>query len=221
VRAPREGSADAPTACYYPIFLALQGRHCLVVGGGAVATGKVSGLLAAGANVRVVSPTLSEELERLHVAATIEHLPRCYESIDAEGMSLVMAATDDREVNAQIAADCRELGVWVNAADDPSSCDFILPSIVRRGKVTIAASTSGASPALARRLRRDLEEFLTDDLAGLADLLSEVRTDLQTRGVMVDGERWQEAIDGHLRALVAEQRHDEAKGYLLTRLGVV
>jgi precorrin-2 dehydrogenase / sirohydrochlorin ferrochelatase len=209
-----------PSVCYYPIFLALQGRRCLVVGGGAVATGKVAGLLAAGATIRVVSPTLSAELEDLRATNGIEHLARFYQANDAVGMSLVMAATDDRAVNAQVAADCQQMSVWVNAVDDPSNCDFILPSIVRRGKVTIAASTSGASPALARRLRKDLEEFLSDDLAVLADLLSEVRTDLQRQGVAVNGERWQEAIDGHLRALVAEQRYDEAKAYLLSQLGV-
>jgi siroheme synthase-like protein len=135
-------------------------------------------------------------------------------------MALVMAATDDRDVNAGIADDCRDRGVWVNAVDDPSNCDFILPSVIRRGKLTIAVSTSGASPALARRLRKDLENFLSDDLADLADLLGEVRTDLQNRGTPVDADRWQVAIDAHLRSLVAEHRHDDARVYLLARLGV-
>jgi precorrin-2 dehydrogenase/sirohydrochlorin ferrochelatase len=205
---------------YYPIFVALSNRQCLVVGGGAVATGKVLGLLAAAARVRVVSPEATVEIQDLAASRKIEYLARSYEPHDAEGMSLVMAATDEPAVNAQIATDCRNLGVWVNAADDPGSCDFILPSVIRQGRVTIAASTSGASPALARRLKRDLEAFLTEDHARLADLLSEVRKELQREGKSVDAERWQAAIDDNLRSLLGSHRDEDARAYLLTRLGV-
>jgi precorrin-2 dehydrogenase/sirohydrochlorin ferrochelatase len=212
--------ADEAGSNYYPVFLALVGRPCLVVGGGAVAAGKVSGLLAAGACVTVVSPDLEPSLQSLAGERRIAHRSRRYQPEDVEGMALVIVATNDRRVNAQVAADCRSRGIWVNAADDPPNCDFILPSVIRRGKVTLAASTSGASPALARRLREDLTAFLSDDTSALADLMGEVRQELRARGISVEAQRWQEAIDARLRALLAQRRLDEARDYLLRRLGV-
>ncbi len=207
-------------ACYYPVFLSLAGRPCLVVGGGAVAAGKVNGLLAAGAQVTVVSPTLNQPLQKLAETAQIRHYARRYRPEDVSGMALVIVATDDRRTNDQVAADCRTHGVWVNAADDPPNCDFILPSVIRSGKVTLAASTSGASPALARRLREDLSAFLSDDTSALADLMGEVRQALRDVGISVDSERWQRALDARLRALLAQRRFDEARAYLLHGLGV-
>jgi precorrin-2 dehydrogenase/sirohydrochlorin ferrochelatase len=211
---------DPSTPAYYPAFLALQGRPCLVVGGGKVAEGKVQGLLAAGAQLTIVSPKLRPGLKKLVDDGELRHLSRSYEADDVRGMTLVMVATDDGTVNARVAADCRRHGIWVNAADDPPNCDFILPSVIRKGRVTLAASTSGASPALARRLREELEVFLSDDLSALADLLADVRSELQVLHVSVGAERWQEAIDGQLRALLAQRRYDEARCRLVTRLGV-
>ena len=211
-------SRQAPL--YYPVFLSLQDRCCLVVGGGAVAAGKVTGLLAAGARVRIVSPTLSAALDELRAEGRIEYRRRTYEELDADGVALVMVATNDPVVNAQVAAACRRRRIWVNVADDPPNCDFILPSVIRRGKVTLAASTSGASPALARKLREELEDFLSEDFAALADLLGDVRTELQERGVSLDSARWQRAIDGRLRALLAQGRHEEARAHLIESLGV-
>lgn len=205
---------------YYPVFLALEGKPCLVVGGGAVALGKVSGLLRAGARVTVVSPTLRPELLELLEQGRIRHSAREYEARDIEGMTLVMVATDDGAVNRQVATDCRAGGVWVNASDDPPNCDFILPSVIRKGQVTVAASTAGASPALARRLREELEVYLSDDFEPLADLLAEMRQELRARRVTVDAETWQRAIDGQLRALLAQRRYGQARAYLLARLGV-
>jgi precorrin-2 dehydrogenase/sirohydrochlorin ferrochelatase len=207
-------------ARYYPVFLALEGRLCLVVGGGTVATGKVKGLIAAGAAVRIVSPALTQELNGLVSEGRAEYSRRPYEESDIEGTTLVMAATNDPEVNAAVAADCRARGIWVNSADDPPHCDFILPSVIRRGKVTVAASTSGASPALARKLREELESFLSEDFGALADLLGEVRTELQLRAVTVSGACWQEAIDDDLRSLVANGLYEKARQYLLNALGV-
>lgn len=205
---------------YYPVFLALEGKPCLVVGGGAVALGKVSGLLRAGARVTVVSPALRPELLELLEQGRIRHSAREYEARDIEGMTLVMVATDDGAVNRQVATDCRAGGVWVNASDDPPNCDFILPSVIRKGQVTVAASTAGASPALARRLREELEVYLSDDFEPLADLLAEMRQELRARRVTVDAETWQRAIDGQLRALLAQRRYGQARAYLLARLGV-
>lgn len=205
---------------YYPIFLELSGRPCLVVGGGRVALGKVTGLLTAGARVQVVSPALDAKLHELLERGEIAYSGREYEERDLDGIELVFVATDATAVNARVAADCRKRHLWVNAADDPANCDFILPSIVRKGAITLAASTSGSSPALARRLREELEAYLTDDLVSLADLVTEVRRALRERGVAVNADTWQKAMDEHLRDLLAQQRLDEARDYLLARLGV-
>jgi siroheme synthase-like protein len=130
----------------------------------------------------------------------------------------VLTATDDAAVNQRVSADCRSAGTWINSADDPPNCDFILPSVIRRGRVTVAASTAGGSPALARRLRQELEAFLGDDVALLADLLAEVRTELQRQRIVVAAATWQMAIDARLRALLAQGRYAEGKAYLLERL---
>src|SRR3972149_1483367 len=137
-----------------------------------------------------------------------------------DGYELAVVATDDGSVNAAVAREGRERRVWVNAVDDPPNCDFILPSVVRRGDVVIAISTGGASPALARRLREELEAFLEEDNAPLAELLQDVRRELRARGIVVDTETWQRAIDGRLPALLAQQRAGEARAYLLTSLGL-
>jgi len=211
-------SSVLPT--YYPIFLAIQEKRCLVVGGGEVAAGKIRGLLEAGAKVIVVSPRLNTGLQRLSDERRIAHRTGEYTAVDLDGVDLVFCATDDGSVNARVAADCRRRGIWVNAADDPPNCDFILPSVIRKGRVTLAASTSGGSPALARRLREELEVFLSEDIAALADLLAEVRAALQGRQINISPARWQQAIDSRLRALLAQSRTLEARAYLLETLGV-
>ncbi len=205
---------------YYPIFVEMAGRRVLVVGGGNVAEGKVAGLLTTGADVTVVAPDLTPALRKRHAAGEFRHNAREYSDGDLEGYEVCFVATDDGAVNAQVAAEGKRRGIWVNAADDPTYCDFILPSVVRQGDVVVAASTGGASPALARRLREDLAAFLSDDYAPLADLLAEVRTDIRSRSLIVDADRWQSAIDGRFRALVAQRRIEEARAYLEQGLGV-
>jgi precorrin-2 dehydrogenase/sirohydrochlorin ferrochelatase len=205
---------------YYPIFVEMKDRPCLVIGGGRVAEGKVDGLLAAEAIVTVVSPALTPALAAYRDQGRIGWRAREYEESDLDGFEACFVATDDGAVNARVAADARGRRVWVNASDDPANCDFILPSVVRRGQVVVAASTSGGSPALARRLREDLTAFLSEDYEPLAALLSEVRFDLRRRGISVDPEIWQAAIDGRFRALVAQSRLGEARERLLAGLGV-
>jgi precorrin-2 dehydrogenase/sirohydrochlorin ferrochelatase len=205
---------------YYPIFVELAGRPCLVIGGGRVAETKVHGLLAAGADITVIAPSLTPALRQLVSAQRLRHTEREYREGDLEGYDVCMVATDDGAVNAAVAAEGKRRRVWVNAADDPANCDFILPAVIRRGEVVVAASTGGASPALARRLREELTDFLAEDYAPLADLLAEVRAELKRRGLSVDAETWQAALDARLRALVAQRRPDEAREHLLERLGV-
>jgi siroheme synthase-like protein len=205
---------------YYPVFLEMKDRPCVVVGGGAVAERKVEGLLASGARLTVISPELTPALAALREEGRLHHIARPYREGDLEGCEMAVVATDDGAANTEVAREGRRRRVWVNAVDDPDNCDFILPSVIRRGDVVIAASTGGASPALARRLREELEAFLSDEYAPLAELLREVRQELRSRGITVDPETWQRAINGSLRTLLAQGRQGEARAHLLASLGV-
>jgi siroheme synthase-like protein len=205
---------------YYPIFVALKGRPVLVVGGGNVAEGKVQGLLAASADITLVAPELTETLRDMVAMGRIRHTAREYEPADLGGYAMCFVATDDGAINAKVATDCRDRGIWVNAADDPENCDFILPAVVRSGKIVVAASTGGASPAIARRLREELTAFLDEDYAPLIELVAEVRAEVRAASLTIDAETWQSAIDATLRTLVAQGRIDEARDRLRTALGV-
>jgi siroheme synthase-like protein len=205
---------------YYPIFLDLTGHRCLVVGGGSVAEGKVHGLLAAHADITVVAPVLTPALQALVASGEVRHHDRDYESHDLKHADLCFVATDDRAINASVAEDARERGVWVNAADDPANCDFILPAVVRSGSVVLAASTGGSSPALARRLREDLTAFLDEGYGPLGDVLAAVRAEVRAAGQRIDPEAWQRAIDAKLRTLVAQGRIEDARKRLRKALGV-
>ena len=142
---------------YYPAFLDLRDRPCLVVGGGVVAERKVLSLFDAGADLTVVSPALTPALRELSHKNKIMHRPKAYEAHDLTGMYLAVAATDDPGVNAAVARDCRSRGILVNAATAPDESTFIVPSVVERGDLLIAVSTCGHSPALSRRVREELE----------------------------------------------------------------
>jgi siroheme synthase-like protein len=205
---------------YYPIFIELQDRRCLVIGGGREAQRKVEGLVAAGGRIDIISPALTEDLQRLLADGKIASWQqRDYREGDVEGYEVVMVATDDGAVNAEVSAEGKRRRVWVNAADDTENCDFILPAVIRRGSITVAASTGGTSPALARRLREELEAYLTEDMPALADLLGEVRSDLRSRGIAPNAEVWQDAIDEDLRVLLAQRKYRQAKARLLQSLG--
>ena len=205
---------------YYPVALDLRDRLCLVVGGGAVAEAKVEGLLEAGARVTVVSPELTEPLAAWALGGRITYRPHEYGADDLDGQQLVFSATDRREVTEAVAAEARRRGLWVNAADDPAFCDFLLPSVLRRGRLVVAVSTGGASPALAARVRRDLEAYFAPEYDELVELAAEVRAELRSRAERPVGEAWRGALDRDLVGLLAEGRRDEAKARLLERLGV-
>src|SRR5213080_3071446 len=163
---------------FYPVFLELAGRRCLVVGGGLVAERRVHGLLAANAAVTVVSPALTPALG------------------------------------------ARARGVWVNAADDPAHCTFILPAVVRRGELSVAVSTGGTSPALARAIREELERYLTAEYVTLAEIAAEARRELRAAGRVADAETWRRALQApEVRRLIVERGRAEAKRHLLERLG--
>src|SRR5437870_5472722 len=199
---------------FYPIVLELGGRPCLVVGGGAVAERKVEALLEAGARVTVVSPTVTPHLASWAHEGKIHRVARAWERGDLAGHALVFVATDDGAANAEVASEGRRWGVWVNAADDPEHCDFILPSVLRRGTLTVAVSTGGTSPALARAIREELETYFTDDYR----VAGEARRALRGSGAPADANAWRRALDHALRRLIAEGREDEARARLLGRL---
>jgi len=204
---------------WYPIVLQLEGRRCVVIGGGEVAQRKVEGLLAAAAMVTVVSPSLTAELAALTAARRISHTRRVYRTGDLVGFFLAFVATDAPSVTAAVWREGRRRGVLVNAADDPAHCDFILPSVLRRGDLTVAVATGGATPALARAVREKLETQIGKEYGSLAAVVAQVRRELRARGHRVDAATWRRALDAPLRRLVARGRRAEARRRLLARLG--
>jgi len=156
---------------YYMACLDLRGRDCLVVGGGRVATEKAQGLLDCEAKVTLVAPQVDDELRRLPVR--IEQRP--FSRSDVVGRFLVVAATNDRSVNAAVSSVARERETLCNVADDPELCSYILPAIVRRDPIVVGVSTGGASPALAQRIRADVAELVRPEHADLARRLEELR----------------------------------------------
>jgi precorrin-2 dehydrogenase / sirohydrochlorin ferrochelatase len=202
----------------YPIVLDVTDRRCLVVGGGPIAEGKVRGLLAAGARVTVVSPTLTPALAALAAAGRITHRARDYAEGDLEGAALALAATGDHAVSAAVLAEGRVRGVWVNAADDPERCDFFLPAVLRRGALAVAVSTGGASPALTRAVRDELERRLPAELGDLVEVVAEVRRELRERAVPVSAEAWRGALDDELAQLRPAAPRDLMRARLRARL---
>jgi precorrin-2 dehydrogenase/sirohydrochlorin ferrochelatase len=160
---------------FYIACLRLTNRSCLVVGGGEIGLEKVEGLLACDGRVTVVSPELIPELQELAHEGSIEHLARDYESTDLVGRFLVIASTDDTETNIRVYDDAEERAMLVNVVDVPPLCNFILPAILRTGPIAIAISTAGASPALAKRMKREIAEHFGEEYAQLAVVLNDVR----------------------------------------------
>ncbi|MRR16621.1 MAG: bifunctional precorrin-2 dehydrogenase/sirohydrochlorin ferrochelatase [Deltaproteobacteria bacterium] len=180
---------------YYPVFWDITGKKCVVIGGGDVAARKVSRLLECGANVCVVSPKLVPELTRLASDGLIEHINDDYAREHLYGAALVIGATDDEETNAAISHDAQARGIPVNIVDDPQKCDFILPSLVERGDLTIACGTGGASPALARHLREELETIYGEEYAVLLNILGKLRGRMERNAGL--GKLW---FDGLMEA---------------------
>lgn len=196
---------------YYPVFLDLRGRLCVVIGGGRVARDKARGLVEAGARVRAIAP----RVEAMPDGVEVER--RAFEAADLEGAALAIAATDDPEVNQAVAREAGERGIPVNVADDPEACTFLVPAVVRRGRVRIAISTGGASPLLARRLRERIEEVIGEEWGELAGILMELRRewDLRARaaGLTFEARRraWEQTLDSAVLKLLREQQAGEAQ----------
>ncbi len=161
---------------YFPICLDIAGRRCIVIGGGRVAERKASSLLDCGGSLTIISPELSPGLQALHGAGAIDWLGRSYEEGDLKAAFLVIAATDDPNVQARIHAEAEEGNILLNVADVPKWCNFILPATVSRGDLNVAISTSGNSPALARKLRKKLEIEFGAEYEPLLDVLGALRS---------------------------------------------
>ena len=180
---------------YHPVFLNISSRKCVVVGGGQVALCKVQVLLEHGAKVEVISPGLCPELLALVESGQIQAHIREYREGDLQGAFIIIAATDNSNINQRLVAEARRSDVLVNVVDDPEHCDFILPSYLRRGEVTIAVSTGGRSPALARKIRSRLEEEMGEEYAQLTDLIGNIRNELKQQEIRINADGWQEALD--------------------------
>lgn len=159
----------------YPVCLNIKDQLCVVVGGGAVAERKVFSLLAAGAQVRVVSPELSEGLAGLSAQGRIEWLASGYRQGDLANALLVFAATDNKEVQDAVIRDAERTGKLVNVADAPEKCSFQVPAVVRQGDLTIAVSTNGSSPAVAAKIKKQLEKSYGPEYAVLLELMAQLR----------------------------------------------
>jgi precorrin-2 dehydrogenase/sirohydrochlorin ferrochelatase len=157
---------------YYPVFLNLKGKDAVVIGGGKVAQRKVLALLRAGANITVISPEITKRIEKEKLKGRIKHIPRQYRKGDNKNATLVIAATDSREVNKKVS---EEAPCLVNVVDCPFLCNFIVPSVIQRGFLTIAISTSGVSPALSKSIRKELEKRYDHEFAEYLRLLEKIR----------------------------------------------
>jgi len=193
----------------YPAGLVIRNRRCAVIGGGPIAEGKVRALLEAGGAVTVISPRLTPALDEWAQAERLRHLARRYRPGDLAGVWLAIAATDDRQTNRQVWQEAEERGILINVVDDPPHCNFIAPAVVRRGDLTIAISTGGKAPALAARLRQQLEQTIGAEYAPFLELAGSVRKGLAARWPAAEQRRtlWYRLVDSDILELL--RRGDE------------
>ena len=194
-------------------------KKCVVVGGGQVALRKVRMLLDFGARVTVVGPDPHPGLTEREKKKKIRVFHRDYVPGDLKDARLVIAATDRKVTNRKVAREARRVGALVNTVDDPKCCDFMVPSFLRRGGLVIAVSTTGMSPALARKIRTRLEKEFGEAYAVLLPLIEEVRLTLRKQGIDVPPETWQETLDlDPLIEYIRAGKRETAKTEILSRL---
>lgn len=166
---------------YYPIYLDIRNKPCVVIGGGDVAERKVMSLLNAGAIVTVISPAITDALKGVSGDGRVKIKERFYQEGDLKGAFIAYAATDNEDTNRKIVEEAHKCGVLLNIVDKPEMCDFIVPSVVERGLLSIAISTSGASPAFAKRLRVEMEEMYGMEYAQFLEIMAAIRQKLLTK----------------------------------------
>ncbi len=197
----------------YPMNLRLEGRKCLVIGGGKVALRKVQGVLQAGGSVTIVAPELVPELQTLVKQQAVCWDQAVYGPGDEKGFFLVFCAADDRKVNRQAALAARAAGSLVNAASEPELCDFMVPARVERGKLLLTVSTGGGSPAFSRLLRRELEQHFGETYGLWLEHLEKLRRELRARGGSSQQrqEFWRMAMEDRILDLVKDGQIDQAE----------
>jgi siroheme synthase-like protein len=187
---------------YYPIFIDIENRNVLIVGGGAVCARKAETMMKYGARVTIVSPEVTEEIEAWEKSGRLAVRRKEYEASDLDDASMVIASTDDLCVNARVARDCRKRRIPVNVVDVTHLCEFIVPAVIEQGSIQVAVSTGGKSPALARTLKEDLQKFVGPEYAEINDLLGTLR-DSAKSVLPTDGDR-KRFFDGILARGVLE-----------------
>ena len=207
--------------CYYPINLDVQDKDCLVVGGGGVGERKVKTLLECGARVTVVTIHATEGLHALATEGRINLKTRAYEPSDLEGTFLVIGATDSEETNEKISEDAARRGLLVNIADRPAACNFVLPAIVRQGALLIAISTSNKSPAVARRIRQNLEGEFGPEYAVLLNLMGAIRQKLLSQAKSPEAHKhmFEQLLDEGLLEMIRDNRIKDVDSLLHNVLG--
>jgi uroporphyrin-III C-methyltransferase/precorrin-2 dehydrogenase/sirohydrochlorin ferrochelatase len=207
---------------YYPVLLDLRNRRAVVVGGGTVAEGKVGPLLEAGAEVTVIAPALTPGLSLRAREDRLVHVGRSYQPGDLMDAHLVIAATDDPEVNHAVHAEAEKRRIPVNVVDDPAYCGFILPSILRQGELVVAVSTSGNAPALAVRIRERLERELGDEYRRFLELAGSIRAPLADRfpDFQIRKRLWYRLVDSDMLALLRAGEEDRARQRMTEIMGV-
>jgi precorrin-2 dehydrogenase/sirohydrochlorin ferrochelatase len=206
---------------YYPVYIQLRDQPCVVVGGGKIAEGKVEGLLAARASVTVISPDLTAHLQQLVQEKQITYLARAYQPGDLTGAFMVICATDQAEINHQVWQEASANRQLVNVVDDTPRCNFIAPSILRKGELTIAISTSGKAPALAVRLKERLQRELGPEYERFLELAGELREplarhipDFETRKAL-----WYELVDSEILDVLARGDESAARAIISQIVG--
>jgi len=200
-------------ASLFPIFVSLDQKRCVVVGGGKVAERKVENILDYPVQIDLISPQATDKLQEWAQNNRVNWIARSFQPADIQGAFLVFAATDDQEVNREVARLCQREGILVNAVDDPAYCNFYVPSVVRRNSLVLAISTEGKSPAYAKKLRQQLEEIITDAHGKFVDLLGEQREvvketvpDIKVRQAIFEALAGLDVLD-----LIAEGRDEQVK----------
>lgn len=204
---------------FFPINLALSGRPVVVIGGGAVAARKCAALSEAGAGITVIAPHLHDRLREMHEQGLLIHVAREFRAGDIADAFLVFAATDNPMVNAAVAEEARSRGILANIADAPEIGTFTLPAVAKRGDLLIAVSTGGKSPALARRLREELEDLYGPEYAVIVELLGKVREKLLTeKGNSAYNKKLLNELVCHDLAALLRNRSTTEIDHLLTKL---
>jgi len=191
---------------YYPVYLDLPGKRCIVVGGGTVAERKVGSLLKGGADVWIVSPDLSGQLKELVDQKKVRYIKERFEEGHLKDAFLVIGATDDPSINSRISREAQRKGILVNIVDLPGDCNFIVPSVVERGNMVISISTGGKSPALSKKIRKELEQRYGEEYDEFIDLMGEIREYIMS-----------EVNDGKQRSLIFQRLVDSKIIYLLKK----